>query len=266
MNDQYEPDISGHSCTNTLPGWNKELESAFSTYSGPCLAGRVVARHRSACDILVSDEILSAETDVSLLKTSKQPVVGDFVVLSDHLGSGSHVIVDVLPRNTCLSRGASGDGREEQLIAVNIDTIFVVTSIEKDLNLRRLKRYLAIAHSSGAKPLVLLNKIDLADDASQMVKRIHSVTGEVPVIAVSALSKDCASVLSLYINPGDTVALLGSPGVGKSTLIGSFIGENASEKMDVRENDGYKDHITTMRKSFLLPNGAIIFDDPHIPS
>lgn len=226
----------------------------------------MVVRHRSACEILVSDDILSAEIDLSLLQPNKQPVVGDFVVLSDQPGSGSHVIVDILPRSTRLSRGASGDGREEQLIAVNIDTIFVVTSIEKDLNLQRLKRYLAIANSSGAKPVVLLNKIDLADDPSQMVEKIKSVTGDVPVIAVSALSKDCMDVLCPYINPGDTVALLGSPGVGKSMLIDAFFSENDSKTMNVREDDEKGMQMTIARQSFLLPNGAIIINNPGIHS
>ncbi|WP_135611644.1 GTPase RsgA [Methanococcoides sp. AM1] len=266
MNDQYEPEISGHSCTNNLPGWNKELESAFSAYSGPYLAGRVVAQHKAVFDILVPDDVISVQFDPSLLQISKQPVVGDFVVLLDQDELNSYKIVDILPRRTCLSRGASGDCREEQLIAANIDTIFLITSIEKDLNLRRLKRYLTIVHSSGAKPVVLLNKIDLADDPSQMLEKIQSVTGDVPVIAISALSKESVVLLKSYINPSDTVALLGSPGVGKSMLIDAFFGKNAPEIMNVWKDDENGRQMLTTRQALLLPNGAIIINNPAIHS
>lgn len=147
------------------------------------------------------------------------------------------MIVDILPRRTCLSRGAAGDGREEQSIAANIDTIFIVAAVGKDLNLRRLKRYLSIVHSSGAKPVILLNKIDRAEDASQMLEKIESAAGDVPVIPVSALSKDSVIAISPYINPNETVALLGSSGSGKTTLINTFSDGKARKIMDVREDD-----------------------------
>ncbi len=192
--------------------------------------------------------------------------MGDFVVLLDQPELSSRMIMDILPRRSCLSRGASGDCREEQPIAANIDTIFIVTSIGKDLNLRRLKRYLTIVHSSGAKPVILLNKMDLADDPSQMVEKIESVAGDVPVIPINALSKESVIEISPYINPDETVALLGSSGTGKSTLINTFSDGKARKIMDVRENDWKGRHITTARQLFLLPNGVFVIDNPGIQS
>jgi ribosome biogenesis GTPase len=174
------------------------------------------------------------------------------------------MIVDILPRRTCLSRGAPGDGGEEQLIAANIDTIFIVTSVGKDLNLRRLERYLTVVYSSGARPVILLNKIDLVDDPAQMIEKIQSVAGDVPVVAISALSKDGLDALGPYIDLDETVALIGSSGVGKSTLINAFFDETIQKTMDIREDDEKGRHTTTVRQLFILPNGGIIIDNPGI--
>lgn len=174
------------------------------------------------------------------------------------------MVVNILPRRTCLSRGAAGDGGGEQLIAANLDTIFIVTSVGKDLNLRRLERYLAIVYSSGASPVILLNKIDLADDPARLVEKIRDVTGDVPVIPLSALSKTGLDALGPYLNPGETVALVGSSGVGKSTLINAFLGETVQKTADIRKDDEKGRHTTTVRQMFLLPNGAVLIDNPGI--
>jgi len=249
---------------NRVPGWNEELESAFSAYKGPYIAGRVVSRHKTVCEILIPDAVVQAGISGALLRIGKQPVVGDFVVLLDQPELGSRMIVNLLPRRTCLSRGAPGDGGGEQLIAANLDTIFIVTSVGKDLNLRRLERYLTVVYSSGASPVILLNKIDLTDDPALMTEKIQSVAGDVPVIPVSALSKDGLDALSPYLNPGETVALMGSSGVGKSTLINAFFDEAIQKTAEIRKDDEKGRHTTTVRQLFFLPNGAILIDNPGI--
>ncbi len=176
----------------------------------------------------------------------------------------SRTVVNILPRRTCLSRGAAGDGSGEQLIAANIDTIFIVTSAGKDLNLRRLERYLTVVYSSGASPVILLNKIDLTDNPTRLLEKIQSVAGNVPVIPLSALSKTGLDALSPYLSPGKTVALIGSSGVGKSTLINAFFDADIQKTADVREDDERGRHTTTVRQLFLLPNGAILIDNPGI--
>lgn len=268
MNNKSETGNSGHnsahSDTDTIPGWNEELELAFSAYKGPYTPGRLVSRHKTVCEILIPGSVVQAGISGALQRIGKQPVAGDFVVLLDQPEMGSRMIVNILPRNTCLSRGSPGDGSGDQLIAANLDTIFIVTSAGKDLNLRRLERYLTVVYSSGANPVILLNKIDLADDSIRLVEKIQSIAGGVPVIPLSALSKTGLDALSPYLNPGETVALVGSSGVGKSTLINAFLGEAIQKTADIRKDDERGRHTTTVRQLFLLPNGAVLIDNPGI--
>lgn len=249
---------------DAIPGWNEELQSAFSAYKDPYLAGRVMSRHKTVCEVLTPKAVVQAGVSGALQRIGKLPVVGDFVVLLNQQESGTRMIVNILPRRTCLSRGAPGEGTEEQFIAANIDAIFIVTSAGKDLNLRRLERYLTVVYSSGASPVILLNKIDLTDNPSRLVEQIQSIAGNVPVIPLSALSKTGLEALSPYLNPGKTVALIGSSGVGKSTLLNAFYGETIQKTAGVREDDEKGRHTTSVRQMFLLPNGAILIDNPGI--
>ncbi|NPE28806.1 ribosome small subunit-dependent GTPase A [Methanococcoides sp. SA1] len=249
-----------------IPGWNDGLEAAFSAYNGTFVAGRVAAQHKTVCDILIPGTMVQAAISGAMRRVGKQPVVGDFVVLLDQAEINSYTIVDILPRKTCLARGSTGDSSEEQVIAANIDTIFIVTAVGKDLNLRRLERYLTIVHSSGAKPVILINKVDLVNDVDldRLVKETEGIADDVPVIAISALSKDGLDMLVPYINPAETVALIGSSGVGKSTLINAFFGETIQRTIGVREDDDKGRHATTVRQLFVLPNGGIFIDNPGI--
>jgi ribosome biogenesis GTPase / thiamine phosphate phosphatase len=149
-------------------------------------------------------------------------------------------------------------------VTKNDGTLFIVTSVGKDLNLRRLERYLTVVYSSGAKPVIVLNKIDLTDNPAEAVEKIRYVAGEVPVVAISALSKDGLVGLEPYIGPGETVALIGSSGVGKSTLINTFFDKQIQKTMEIREDDEKGRHTTTVRQSFLLPNGGVVIDNPGI--
>ncbi len=268
MNESFETENSGsgsfHYLTNNIPGWNEELELTFSAYKGHYVPGRVASRHKTVCEILIPGAAIQAGISGALQKIGKQPVVGDFVVLLDQPETGSRMVVNILPRKTCLSRGAAGDGGGEQVIASNLDTIFIVTSVGKDLNLRRLERYLAIVYSSGANPVILLNKIDLEEDPGRLVEKISSVAGNVPVIPLSAISKTGLDALNTYLSSGETVALIGSSGVGKSTLINSLLGKIVQRTGDIREDDEKGRHTTTVRQMFLLPNGAVLIDNPGI--
>ncbi|MDA0525403.1 ribosome small subunit-dependent GTPase A [Methanococcoides alaskense] len=264
MDDRSKSENPDNLDLEVIPGWNDGLEVALSAYKGPYIAGRVAAQHKTVCDILIPGGMVQAAISGAMRRAGKQPVVGDFVVLLDQAEINSYTIVDILPRKTCLARGSTGDGSDEQVIAANIDTIFIVTAVGNDLNLRRLERYLTIVYSSGANPVILINKIDLVDDPAQLIQETQDIAGDVPVIAISALSKDGLDKLAPYINPAETVALIGSSGVGKSTLINAFFGEAIQKTLGVREDDDKGKHTTTVRQLFLLPNGGIFIDNPGI--
>jgi len=139
-------------------GWDEDLEAAFSRYSGPYIAGRVACQHKTAFDVLVLQGSVRVGVSGALRRLGKVPAVGDFVVLLDHPETGSRMIVDILPRRSMLSRGAPGEGAYEQAMAANVDIVFIVTAAGADFDLRRLERYLAVVHASGARPVILINK------------------------------------------------------------------------------------------------------------
>lgn len=264
MNDQPDSKIPEESNLHLIPGWNADLEKEFAAYKGPYVAGRVAAQYKTTYDIIISDDMIQASISGAMRRVGKQPVVGDYVVLLDQTELNRYTIVDILPRKTCLERGSPGESSEEQVIAANIDTIFIVTAVGKDLNLRRLERYLTIVYSSGARPVILLNKIDLVEDEEKLVRKIQEIAGNVPVIAISALSKTGLFALTPYTNPDETVALIGSSGVGKSTLINSLFDETIQKTLEVREDDDRGRHTTTVRQLFILPNGGVFIDNPGI--
>ncbi len=243
-------------------GWNEQLEENFSAFVGPYNAGRVSAAQRTHYDVMLPNRVVSAPISGALKKIRKYPVVGDFVVLLENLKTDSLVIVAILPRRTTLTRGGAGESSGEQILAANIDYAFIITDTGPDFNISRLERYLMIVHTSGAQPVVLLNKADLTDDLSPVWEEISDLNKNLPVFVISALKNTGLSNLQPYLQRGMTVVCIGSSGVGKSTLINALTGSDLQKTSDIRENDGKGKHTTTVRELYPLPSGALIIDTP----
>jgi ribosome biogenesis GTPase len=243
-------------------GADGEQEAAFARYAGPYTAGRVASRHRTVFDVLVAGGSVRVGISGALRRLGRMPAVGDFVVILDQPEAGTRMVVDILPRRTTFARGAPGEGGDTQVIAANIDFVFIVTAAGSDFNLRRLERYLAVVHAAGAAPVILVNKADLADDAEALRAEARSIAGETPVLAVSAREGSGLTGLAAFLQPGSTVALIGSSGVGKSTLINALLPDANLETGDVREHDGRGRHTTSVRQLFVLPGGAMVIDNP----
>jgi len=248
----------------TEQGMDSLQAEAFSRYTGPYTAGRVTARHRTAFDVITDKRTFRIKASGALLRLGKIPAVGDFAVILNQPETGTRMIVDILPRRSLLTRGAPGEGNSSQVIAANLDIVFIVTAAGSDFSIRRLERYLTIVHSSGAKPVIVINKSDLAEDAEKITAEAETVAGRVPVVTISALEKTGLNELKNYLIPGKTVALVGSSGVGKSTIINALTGKEVQEVLDVRNYDEKGRHTTTVRQLFTLPGGAVIIDNPGV--
>ena len=243
-------------------GWTDEFSQAFSKYSGPYIPGRVACRQKTVWEVFIDNGTVMAGISGALRRLDRFPAVGDFVVLLHQPEAGSSTIVDILPQKTVFTRGASGREGTDQVIAANIDTVFIVTAAGHDLNARRIERYLAIAHASGARPVIVINKSDLADDPALLTEDIIPVASGIPVIPVSAISGEGIDRLEPYLAPGTTIVLIGSSGVGKSTLINRLLDQPMQETSGIRENDGKGRHTTTVRQLFILKGGALMIDNP----
>jgi ribosome biogenesis GTPase len=195
--------------------------------------------------------------------TADFPAVGDWVAIRARPGEpGRAELHAVLPRQTKFSRCAAGDDPIEQVIAANIDTILLVSGLDRNHNPARLQRFLAAARTSGAEPVIVLNKSDLADDPEATRRQVERLLPGVAVILTSAETRTGLKELRAYARPGRTLALVGSSGVGKSTLINALARDDALPTAEVREKDSKGRHTTTRRELVLAPSGALIIDTP----
>lgn len=192
--------------------------------------------------------------------TSDYPAVGDYVVASWPDDGSNSMIESMFPRNTVFMRKAAGKDNHEQVVAANIDLVFVCMSLNNNFNLRRLERYIATTWDSGATPVVVLTKADLCEDIERKMLEVQDVAAGVDVICVSSLEDDIDSVKP-YLQPEKTIAFLGSSGVGKSTLINKLLGEEVIATSDIRSDDKGR-HTTTHRELIALPNGTFVVDTP----
>ena len=191
---------------------------------------------------------------------SDYPAVGDYVMVSC-ADPDTAIIHQVLPRRSLFVRKAAGTSKTEQVVAANIDTVFLCMSLNNDFNLRRLERYLAVAWESGASPVVVLTKADLCADLSQKQREVESIAMGVDILTTSAMESDGYRQITPYITEGRTVAFVGSSGVGKSTLINRLLGGERLATGGLRNDDKGR-HTTTHRELLFLPGGAMVIDTP----
>lgn len=248
-------------------GWRPFLEESMTPYlSQGCVPGRVVLEHKHLYRIITRNGELLAEVSgkfrFQTMGREDYPAVGDWVAVQARIDEGKATIQGVLPRFSKFSRKIAGNTTEEQLVAVNVDTLFLAQALNQDFNLRRLERYLVLAWESGANPVIVLTKADLCSDVEEKTAQVCSIAPGVPIYAVSALEKTGIDELAPYLKPGQTVALLGSSGVGKSTLINRLYGRDVQDTGGIREDDGRGRHTTTHRELVLLPEGGLLIDTP----
>jgi ribosome biogenesis GTPase len=189
--------------------------------------------------------------------------VGDWVAARPTAGEATATIEAILPRRSKFSRKAAGELTEEQIVAANIDTVFLVMGLDGDYNPRRLERYLLLAYEGGSKPVIVLNKADVASHVSEDIDEIRSLAVGIPVHAVSAKQRDGIEIIESYLGPGKTGALLGSSGVGKSTLINALVGGEMLKTKEVRAHDSRGRHTTRHRHLIVLPDRrGLLIDTP----
>ncbi|MBZ9689256.1 ribosome small subunit-dependent GTPase A [Clostridium estertheticum] len=248
-------------------GWDEFYKEEFDTFieDGYTIA-RVFAEHKHIYKLYTEYGEMLSEISGKLrheaMNDEEFPTVGDFVVASLRTSEMKATIHKVLPRKSKFSRKVAGINTKEQIVASNIDTIFLVNSLNKDFNVRRIERYLIMAWESGASPVILLSKADLCEDLAEKLSQTERAAAFVPIHIISAIDKRGMDDLNQYLQPGKTIALLGSSGVGKSTLLNYLAGEVVQETKEVREYDDRGRHTSTSREMFILDSGAIMIDTP----
>ncbi len=256
-------------------GWNTFFQQSFLAYEKfSYLPARVAREHREQYLIYCEKGEFHARVSGRFLHLAQSradfPCVGDWVAIETRDHNSPATIHAVLPRKSSFSRKAVlaggptyGPGRsEEQVLAANIDIVFLVCGLDADFNPRRIERYLASVWDGGARPVIILNKADLCSEVEHCLAEISDIAFGIPVHAVSASTETGMEPLAAYLTAGSTVAFLGSSGVGKSTLINALLGENRQATGSVREADGRGRHTTTYRELIFLSGGAMVIDTP----
>jgi ribosome biogenesis GTPase / thiamine phosphate phosphatase len=243
-------------------GWRPSFAEAFAPYEADGLIpARVAVQERGGLVLLTAGGPLAAEPSGRLQRDGIRPVAGDWVAAEPVPGGEKAIVKAVLPRCSRFSRKEAWLRTEEQVVAANVDIVFLVSACGREFNPRRIERYLTAAWDSGADPVVVVTKADLADDPAATVAEAEAVAFGVAVHAVSSVTGEGLEALEPYLLPGRTVALLGSSGVGKSTLANRLLGWEAQAVAPTRA-DGRGRHTTTNRELVRLPGGAFLLDTP----
>jgi ribosome biogenesis GTPase len=250
-------------------GWNKSIQNNYQKLAiDNVLLGRVIFHSGKQYKIITTTGDLIANLSGSVINSIKHkselPSIGDWVCLQKIDEFRPYNIVKIIPRINKLSRKVSGEKSDEQIIASNIDIVFIVTSADQDFNIRRLERYLTIINEIDAQPIIILNKIDISDNFNQYISEIKNNLPTVTHLSISAKTSENIDEIMQYIKPGKTIVLVGSSGVGKSTIINNLLGYKRQTVGEIREKDSKGRHITTSRELIILPNGGLIIDNPGI--
>ncbi|MGP1374801.1 MAG: ribosome small subunit-dependent GTPase A [Almyronema sp.] len=246
-------------------GWCDRFAQAFNAIAPAGFAvGRVLVEQRQRYQLWTENgevaAVVSGKFRHEATQASDFPAVGDWVVIQPEVVPA--LIQAVLPRASQFARKVAGSQTAAQVIAANIDTVFIVCGLDGDFNLRRIERYLTLIWQSGANPVILLNKIDVCDRLELKLAAVEAIAFGVPVIGLSALQNQGLEALNPFLLPGKTIALIGSSGVGKSTLTNQLLGHTAQATQAVRLDDSRGRHTTTQRQLWQLPSGALLIDTP----
>lgn len=247
-------------------GWHETFEEALQEFENKdYMPGRVMTQHRGHYRVLTEDgEVEGINAGRLYYEASSEdlPAVGDWVLMAPVQGEAKGVIHHVLPRKSKFIRKMAGNTMEGQVVAANFDYVLIVTALNQNFNVKRLERYLTIAWDSGAEPIVVLSKADLCEDVEAKVAEVESVAFGVKVYAISSLEGQGISHIEKYCMKGKTAVVMGSSGVGKSTLINTLSEEEVLKVNAAREDDDRGRHTTTHRELVTLKNGGMIIDTP----
>lgn len=248
-------------------GWDDFFASAYAPWTDTrdVRPGRIAIEFNQIFRVYVEDGEVDAVTAGRLkhraASRAELPAVGDWVAVRQRPEDGA-VIVGVLPRRTAFTRRAAGEPTGEQVVAANVDVVFVVMGLDRDYNPRRLERYLLMARESGAAPVILLTKPDLSPDLSAHIRDVTMLAGAIVIHVVNPKRGEGVEQLHAHLAAGRTAALLGSSGVGKSTIINRLVGVDVQRTREVRASDSRGRHTTTHRELVMLPGGGLIIDTP----
>jgi ribosome biogenesis GTPase / thiamine phosphate phosphatase len=248
-------------------GWNASWSAQFAKEARQdCVPARVVEELKGLYRVSEEGGTYLAEVSGRMQHGAEGrmdfPAIGDWAVTKRRPGEKRAAIVAILPRATLLLRKVAGPRVSQQILAANLDTVFIVGSLNRELNLRRIERYLALAWQSGARPVIVLNKADLCGDPAAMVQAVRRVAPGAAVHSLSAVTGVGLETLHEYLASGQTAAFIGTSGVGKSTIINALAQEATQRVQPVRESDDRGKHTTTSRQLFVLAGGGIVIDTP----